>query len=38
MLCQSFEIHREPVGKRLTVRLSLQDSTDQSPPSGHTAW
>ncbi|WP_425577791.1 ATP-binding protein [Streptomyces drozdowiczii] len=37
MLCQSFEIHREPVGKRLTVRLSLQDSTDQSP-SGHTAW
>ncbi|MFE6764571.1 ATP-binding protein [Streptomyces sp. NPDC057689] len=36
-LCQSFEIHREPVGKRLTVRLSLLDSTDRSP-AGHTAW
>ncbi|MFJ3088253.1 ATP-binding protein [Streptomyces sp. NPDC086838] len=37
MVCQSFEIHREPVGKRVTVRLSLHDSTDHSP-SGHTAW
>lgn len=37
MVCQSFEIRRAPVGKRLTVRLSLLDSADQCP-SGQTAW
>lgn len=37
MVCQGFEIHREPVGKRLVVRLSLLDSTDQEP-SGLAAW
>ncbi|MER6115901.1 ATP-binding protein [Streptomyces sp. NPDC001743] len=37
MVCQSFEIRREPVGKRLVVRLSLLDSADLNP-GGHTAW
>lgn len=37
MVCQSFEIHREPVGKRLTVRISLVDS-QEGGPAGHTAW
>ncbi|MFJ7629235.1 ATP-binding protein [Streptomyces sp. NPDC097595] len=37
MVCQSFEVRREPLGKRLIVRLSLADSADRGS-SGHTAW
>ncbi|MFG2768117.1 ATP-binding protein [Streptomyces rubiginosohelvolus] len=37
MVCQSFEIRREPVGKSLRVRIALADSPDNSP-SGQTTW
>ncbi|NEC63681.1 ATP-binding protein [Streptomyces sp. SID9727] len=37
MVCQSFEIRREPVGKRLNVTVALQDDPDRSP-HGRTAW
>ncbi|OKJ72784.1 ATP-binding protein [Streptomyces sp. CB02460] len=37
MVCQSFEVRREPVGKRLVVRLALADSADRVS-SGHTVW
>ncbi|CAM5243277.1 MULTISPECIES: ATP-binding protein [Streptomyces] len=37
MVCQSFEIRREPVGKRVRVRLSLQDSPS-GDPAGQTTW
>ncbi|WP_405690150.1 ATP-binding protein [Streptomyces sp. NBC_01185] len=33
MVCQSFAVHREPVGKRIRVRIALHDD-----PAGHTAW
>ncbi|WP_191134139.1 ATP-binding protein [Streptomyces sp. col6] len=37
MVCQSFEIRREPVGKRLSVGVALQDAPDRSP-HGRTPW
>lgn len=37
LLCQSFEIRREPVGKRVRVQVSLLDSPDESP-SGRSVW
>lgn len=37
MVCQSFEVRREPVGKRLIVRLALADSAGPGA-SGHMAW
>ncbi len=36
-VCQSFELRREAVGKRVCVQIALQDSADESP-SGRTAW
>ncbi|MFF2139977.1 ATP-binding protein [Streptomyces sp. NPDC058193] len=33
MVCQSFAVHREPVGKRIRVRIALQDD-----PPGRTTW
>ncbi|CAM5257508.1 MULTISPECIES: ATP-binding protein [Streptomyces] len=35
-VCQSFELRREAVGKRVSVQITLQDSTDQ-PHSEKTA-
>ncbi|MEU5286708.1 ATP-binding protein [Streptomyces sp. CA-278952] len=37
MVCQSFEIRREPVGKRVRVQLSLHDSPSGNP-AGQTTW
>ncbi|WP_435808505.1 ATP-binding protein [Streptomyces microflavus] len=37
MVCQSFEVRREPVGKSLRVQIALPDSPDNNP-SGHTTW
>lgn len=37
MVCQSFEVRREPVGKSLRVRIALPDIPDNSP-SGQTTW
>ncbi|WP_203598191.1 ATP-binding protein [Streptomyces sp. SID7909] len=37
VVCQSFEVRREPVGKRLSVGIALQDAPDRSP-HGHTSW
>lgn len=37
MVCQSFEVRREPVGKRVRVRLSLHDSPNGNP-AGQTTW
>ncbi|MGW7587742.1 ATP-binding protein [Streptomyces rubiginosohelvolus] len=31
-VCQSFELRREAVGKRVSVQTALHDSTDQPPP------
>lgn len=36
-VCQSFELRREPVGKRVSVQIALHDDADRSP-SGQTAW
>ncbi|MFD5199216.1 ATP-binding protein [Streptomyces sp. NPDC058375] len=36
-VCQSFELRREAVGKRVCVQIALQDSADKSP-SGRTVW
>ncbi|MGW6587611.1 ATP-binding protein [Streptomyces sp. MCL20-2] len=35
-VCQSFELRREAVGKRVSVQIALQDSADR-PPSDRTA-
>jgi anti-sigma regulatory factor (Ser/Thr protein kinase) len=35
-LCRSFEIHREPVGKRITAALTLADDPG-GDPAGHQA-
>ncbi|MEW1616347.1 MULTISPECIES: ATP-binding protein [unclassified Streptomyces] len=37
MVCQSFEVRREPVGKRVRVRISLLDDP-QGDPAGHASW
>ncbi|MET7871296.1 ATP-binding protein [Streptomyces cyaneofuscatus] len=37
MVCQSFEVRREPVGKSLRVQIALPDSPDNNP-SGQTTW
>ncbi|WP_328899898.1 MULTISPECIES: ATP-binding protein [unclassified Streptomyces] len=37
LVCQSFEMRREPVGKRLSVGVALQDTPDRSP-HGRTTW
>ncbi|MFB8089456.1 ATP-binding protein [Streptomyces sp. NPDC055992] len=37
MVCQSFEVRREPVGKRLSVGVALQDAPDRSP-HGRSPW
>nr|WP_307671618.1 ATP-binding protein [Streptomyces sp. V2I9] len=31
MVCQSFSVHREPVGKRVRVRISLRDDPGGDP-------
>ncbi|MBK0372988.1 ATP-binding protein [Streptomyces californicus] len=31
MVCQSFSVHREPVGKRVRVRISLRDDPSGDP-------
>ncbi|MFC9947198.1 ATP-binding protein [Streptomyces pratensis] len=36
-VCQSFEVRREPVGKRVRVRISLLDGP-QDDPAGPTPW
>jgi len=37
MVCQSFEVRREPVGKRVRVEISLLDDA-QGDPAGPTSW
>lgn len=36
-VCQSFEVRREPVGKRIRVLISLLDDPHDDP-AGHTPW
>lgn len=36
-VCQSFEVRREPVGKRVRVRISLLDGADDDP-AGSSPW
>ncbi|MEU0302649.1 ATP-binding protein [Streptomyces sp. NPDC006175] len=36
-VCQSFEVRREPVGKRVRVQISLLDSLD-GDPAGQSIW
>ncbi|WP_205023367.1 ATP-binding protein [Streptomyces sp. HB132] len=36
-VCQSFEVRREPVGKRVRVRISLVDGLDDDP-AGSSPW
>lgn len=36
-VCQSFEVRREPVGKRMRVQISLLDGPD-GDPAGHSPW
>lgn len=31
-VARGFEVQREPVGKRITVRLALADAVDGRPP------
>ncbi|MFW3463769.1 ATP-binding protein [Streptomyces sp. 058-1L] len=37
MVCQSFEVRREPVGKRVRVEISLLDDA-QGAPADPTSW
>ncbi|GFN08743.1 hypothetical protein Smic_72990 [Streptomyces microflavus] len=37
MVCQSFEVRREPVGKRVRVEISLLDDA-QGGPADPTSW
>ncbi|MEU0127952.1 MULTISPECIES: ATP-binding protein [unclassified Streptomyces] len=36
-VCQSFEVRREPVGKRIRVEISMLDGL-QDDQAGHAAW
>uniref|UniRef100_A0AAU3H3I9 ATP-binding protein n=1 Tax=Streptomyces sp. NBC_01401 TaxID=2903854 RepID=A0AAU3H3I9_9ACTN len=37
-LCQSFEVRREPVGKRVRVQISLREEVEGATPVGLPLW